>query len=66
MSEKLPAIIVGALPSPKRVQQEYIHRVKHTHFTPDGKIVECTCGWQSHLCSNDEDYETEWLEHLGG
>lgn len=63
-SKKLPTMIVGALPSPERAR-EMEHRVLHTHFTPDGKIVTCSCGWQSHLCSNDEDLEIEWLEHLG-
>ena len=65
MSEKLPGIIVGALPSPKAVSQaRYEHRVVHTHFNPDGKVVQCSCGWSSHNCNTDEDFQLEWLEHL--
>ena len=62
MSKKLPETIIGALPSPERVSM--VHRPIHSHFTPDGKIIRCACGWESHLCSTEEDFHVEWMEHL--
>ena len=55
--DRLDPVRVGSLPPPP-------HRINHTHFTPDGKIVICACGWQSHLCPDEETFEIEWMEHL--
>lgn len=58
----LPSTIVGALPSPQRVMQD--HRIIHSHFTPDGNIYNCCCGWVSGLCPTEEDFQLAWMEHL--
>ena len=57
-NDVFPEEIVGTLPSLASV-----HRISNTHFTPDGRIITCVCGWSTHhLCS--EEAEAEWMDHL--
>lgn len=69
--DPLPSVISGGLPSPQEISgslptlrhRGMDHRVQHTHFTPDGKAVHCSCGQDSPLCGTDEDLELWWIDH---
>lgn len=63
LADGLPPTIVGSLPGLFETTAPR-HEVKHTHFTPDGKIVQCRCGWESGLCRDDETLAIIWLNHL--
>lgn len=58
---ELPSVIMGSLPGLSSAPR---HEINHTHFTPDGKIVRCRCGWESGLCHDDETLSVAWINHL--
>lgn len=62
MSEKLPTIIVGALPPPEALQRE--HRVTNQHYTPDGQSLTCQCGFSTRFHHSESALDEEWTEHL--
>lgn len=57
----LPDVIMGSLPG---ISSGPRHEINHQHFTPDGQIVRCRCGWESGLCSSDEVLQIAWMNHL--
>lgn len=58
----LPGEIVGSLPDPRAVTVR--HEIRHQHFTPDGAIYQCRCGWTSPLCADESSFQIAWLNHL--
>lgn len=57
--EDLRSDIVGSLPPPPNN-----HRVVHTEFNPDGRIVKCACGFTTSLCHSERQSDEEFLLHL--
>lgn len=63
-NDKLPATIIGALPSAKTVKASIEHRVIGQTQDPDGNTRQCSCGFSTRRHGNEDALELEWFEHM--
>lgn len=59
-NERLPGMIVGALPSPEALTK---HRLLYKTARMGTVSGECSCGWSSGPCSDDQTFMTIWKGH---